>query len=373
MTQVRNKQIKFDSNLNFTTLRKVTNLADGTATNDAVNKGQLTAVEALIGTLEWQDSVITALNYIKTTAGAPTTTGATTGEQLLNTNNNRLYTSTAGDTWNAGVVQVLGARYIFRLSGTGTGAGIVATANNNIYKSDGSVITFTAPTTGMFVAQDDLTDRLFLYTGAAWSERYFEVTTASTGLVKVGFDIRLDPTSAIFIEAAQDAVGAAVTNSARVTLTYSDAGNTVTADLVLNTITEGYLSGLGVGTLGQVATSNGALGFSWVASTTLKDTEKRTVNVSAVTVGNAQLSVTDIFGAFDPRTEAFPSVYINGSFINIAENDAARTTAEGYFGNVVGTAIAVTALAGTENFYFNGTVAGYDLDATDTVTVHFTV
>lgn len=45
-----------------------------------------------------------------------------------------------------------------------------------------------------------------------------------------------------FTEAAQDATGAMATNSARVTLTYSDPTPSLAADLVLNTITVGYLS-----------------------------------------------------------------------------------------------------------------------------------
>lgn len=373
MTQFRNKQIKFDSNIAFDTLLKVTNLANGTATNDAVNYSQLQAVEAMIASLEFQDSAITSLNYIKTTAGAPSTTGATTGEVLLNTNNNTLYTSTSGDTWDAGVALTAGQRYIFKANGTGTGTGIVATANNNIYESNGSAVAATTPTTGMIISVDDENTALYYFGGSSWVVRYFEASTASTGLVKVGFDIRLDPSSAVFIEAAQDAVGAAATNSARITLTYNDGANTITADLVANSINEDYLLGLGTGTAGQVVTSDGALGFTYVNADTLKPTEKRVFSASAVTTGDAQLSVTDVFGTDNPRNETFPLVFINGKACKVAASDATRTSSEVYFGTSSGTATAVTALTAAENLYVNGTVLGYDLDASDEVIVQYSI
>lgn len=340
MAQIRNKQVKFDSDLSFSTLKKIINLANGTGINDAVNKSQLDAVSALVGSLEWQNSVLT---------------------------------STVLDP--IGLTPVAGDRYLIN----GNGGGAFMGSSNKIATYVSGVVTsaaswsFLTPTTGMFVSADNLNTQLFLYGGATWDAKYFESTTASTGLVKVGFDIRLDAASAVFIEAAQDAAGAAVTNSVRITLTYNDAANTITADLVAGSITEGYLSGLGVGSAGQIVTSNGTAGFTFVAASTIKDTEKRAVNASAVTIGNAQLSVTDVFGVDNPRNETFPQVFINVSLANVAANDAARTTAEVYFGNVVGTAIDVTALAGTENLYVNGVVLGYDLDATDVVTVHYTI
>lgn len=340
MTQIRNKQVKFDSNINFTTLRKITNLADGTTTNEAINKGQLDAVSALIGALEWQNSVLTS-TVLNPVAETP----------------------------------VAGARYLIN----GTGAGGFLGHSNEIATYVAGVVTspaswsFTVPTTGMFVGADNLPEQIFLYGGSSWAAKNFEASTASNGLTKVGFDIRIDAASAFFIEAAQDAVGAAVANSARVTLTYNDGSNTITADLVVNTINEDYLLGLGTGTAGQIVTSDGALGFVYVDQSTIQDTEKRTVNASAVTTGNAQLAVTDVFGSDNPRNNTIPQVFIGGAFVRPALSDATRATSDCYFGNVSGVAIALNALTGTENLYFNGTVAGYDLDAADEIVVNYSI
>jgi hypothetical protein len=43
----------------------------------------------------------------------------------------------------------------------------------------------------MYIAIDDESDGLYLYGGASWEKKFFEATTASTGLTKVGFDVRL--------------------------------------------------------------------------------------------------------------------------------------------------------------------------------------
>lgn len=148
-----------------------------------------------LSVIEWQDSAIADIQYIKTTTGAPTTSGATTGELLLNTVDNILYTSTAGDTWNGGVALSSGNRYIFKESGSGTGTGIVPTNDDKIYESDGSSISSYSPTIGAFTSVDDDSSNLWYYSGSAWVAKAFEATTASNGLVKSTNDIQLDLTS----------------------------------------------------------------------------------------------------------------------------------------------------------------------------------
>lgn len=85
-----------------------------------------------------------------------------------------------------------GARYL--INGVGTGAW--ASKDNQIAEWNGSAWVFTVPTTGMFVAADDETSVVYYYGGASWSAKEWENTTASTGLTKVGSDIRLDSSSA---------------------------------------------------------------------------------------------------------------------------------------------------------------------------------
>ena len=128
---------------------KLTNLANGTDTNDGVNFGQLKAVEDKIANLEFQDSVISLL------ADPP----ASPSE---------------------------GDRYLVIAPATGSFAG----KENQIATFKDGVFVFTLPTVGMFVSADNVSDRLYYYNGSAWVERFFESTTASHGLEKVGMDIR---------------------------------------------------------------------------------------------------------------------------------------------------------------------------------------
>lgn len=80
-----------------------------------------------------------------------------------------------------------GDRYL--INGVGTGAW--ASKDNQIAEWNGSAWVFTVPTTGMFVAADDETSVVYYYGGASWSAKEWENTTASTGLTKVGSDIRV--------------------------------------------------------------------------------------------------------------------------------------------------------------------------------------
>jgi hypothetical protein len=66
----------------------------------------------------------------------------------------------------------------------------------DIVEFNGSIWVETNPTVGMIISVDDESTSLRQWSGSAWSQKYFEATTASTGLTKVGFDIRLDASSA---------------------------------------------------------------------------------------------------------------------------------------------------------------------------------
>lgn len=75
-----------------------------------------------------------------------------------------------------------------------------ATANgwttNNIYEWSGTEWTETVPELGRFVNVLDETTVIYNYNGATWDSKQFEATTASTGLTKVGLDIRMDSSAA---------------------------------------------------------------------------------------------------------------------------------------------------------------------------------
>lgn len=146
---------------------KITNLANGTASGDAVNYSQLQAVQSMIENFEWQPSVLDVQVDNTLDPGAT----PTTGDRYLITDSANLHAN----------------------FGTITGV-----ADDDIVEYDGAdfVVAFTPSAPGPFVSSDAAPDRLYYYGGASWVEKYFEATTASTGLTKVGFDVRLDSSSA---------------------------------------------------------------------------------------------------------------------------------------------------------------------------------
>lgn len=108
-------------------------------------------VDDMVAGVEWQDSVITR------TATPPLSPSA-------------------------------GNRYLVIATATGAFAG----KENQIAIYNGSGYDFIMPTTGTHMTVDDLSTAIILYNGTSWVEQSFEVTTASTGLTKVGNDIQID-------------------------------------------------------------------------------------------------------------------------------------------------------------------------------------
>jgi hypothetical protein len=90
-----------------------------------------------------------------------------------------------------------GDRYLIGVdTGASSATGLWATHDGEIAEWNGSSWVFTTPTVGMYVAADDESNSIYLFGGTTWAEKAFEQTTASTGLTKVGFDVRLDSSSA---------------------------------------------------------------------------------------------------------------------------------------------------------------------------------
>lgn len=111
----------------------------------------LNQVAALGTSAEWQESVLDKLN---TPPGSPST----------------------------------GDRYLVDTAPTGAWAGQA----DKIAEWDGSQWVFTTATTGTFLSVDDETDGIYYFGGSSWTKKYFEATTASEGIKKVGFDIQRD-------------------------------------------------------------------------------------------------------------------------------------------------------------------------------------
>lgn len=88
--------------------------------------------------------------------------------------------------------EVLNDVYVLSHDGGTPHANWDGAAAGDIVRFDGTVWVKTTPTTGTKISVDDENDvAYYLYSGAAWTPKYAEVTTASTGLEKVGFDIRI--------------------------------------------------------------------------------------------------------------------------------------------------------------------------------------
>ena len=86
--------------------------------------------------------------------------------------------------------EVLGDRYILSHDGGVPNAAYDGASAGDIVEFDGTNWVATTPTVGTFISADDESNVLYYY-GGTWSTKAFENTTASTGLVKVGTDIRL--------------------------------------------------------------------------------------------------------------------------------------------------------------------------------------
>lgn len=120
------------------------------------------STRSLVQNFEWQES---AKSYIADNTAAPPT-------------------------------EVSGDRYVLSHDGGSPHANWDGASAGDVVEFDGSSWVAVTPTTGMFISVDDDQTGIYQWGGSAWAFKYFEATTASTGLTKVGFDIRLDASAA---------------------------------------------------------------------------------------------------------------------------------------------------------------------------------
>lgn len=139
-----------------------------------------------------------------------------------------------------------GDRYLLGLDTTANLlSGAWAGEDGNIAEYNGATWDFTTPTAGMAVLVDDETTVMYRFGTTLWASFSFESTTASTGLVKVGVDIRLDSSSAGAGLGFSAGVLSANVDDSTIeintdTLRVKDLGIT-TAKLANNSVTEGKL------------------------------------------------------------------------------------------------------------------------------------
>jgi len=117
--------------------------------------------------------------------------------------------------------EVSGDRYVLSHDGGTPHANYDGASAGDIVEFNGTSWVATTPTLGSFISVDDESSVLYYWGGAAWSTKAFEATTASTGLTKNGFDIRL-------ADAVENASGIKVLNGA---ITLEDLGAFDTDDL----------------------------------------------------------------------------------------------------------------------------------------------
>lgn len=108
---------------------------------------------------------------------------------------NEWYESAVDRTLSPPGSPVTGDRYLID-GALGTATGAFTGQEDKIAEYNGSAWVFTTPSVGGFISIDDEPDYLYYYGGSNWTTKAFENTTASTGLVKVGADIRLDASAA---------------------------------------------------------------------------------------------------------------------------------------------------------------------------------
>jgi hypothetical protein len=264
---------------------KVTGLAAGTVSGDAVEYAQFIAGLAGTGTsAEWQNSVVTA------TLVSPVGLTPTAGDRYLING-----TGTSG--WTGKDNQI--ATYV---SGTVTLVGSW---------------TYQIPTTGTFTDADDESGLLYYFGGSSWSTKSFEATTASGFLDKTGFNITLkNLANGKIIVGDGSGVAQAVTPTGDVTTSNTGvntiANDAVTTVKILNAnVTDTKLATDSVTTI-KIVDAN-------VTDTKLATDSVTTAKILALNVTTAKLAATSVTAA-KPGSDVAGSGLTGGNGSAIAAN-----------------------------------------------------
>ncbi len=107
--------------------------------------------------------------------------------------------------------EVTGDRYVLTFGGGAPNAAWDGASAGDVVEFNGTAWDAVTPTLGMMISIDDETTSLRQFGGATWDQKFFESTTASTGLTKSGFDIQLaDAAAANGISVSSGAISAEV-------------------------------------------------------------------------------------------------------------------------------------------------------------------
>jgi len=169
--------------------------------NEAVrvrNAADNADVEAL--KLDTNDKLILGKLPLGPNSNAPTEDAQLTNKKYVD---EQIQAKVAGIEWQDSCLSVeldsasilspsAGERFLI----AGVGAGDFLGHDNAIAEYTGSAYSFTSAKLGMYVSVDDELEGVYYFGGSSWTRKDFESTTASTGLEKVGKDIRIAATTA---------------------------------------------------------------------------------------------------------------------------------------------------------------------------------
>jgi hypothetical protein len=233
--------VKLDGSEIDVSSKKVTNLASGTVSTDAVNKGQLDAKvsksgDSMTGNLAMGGNKVTGL-------GAPSANGDALRYDQLGANNG---IATLDGSGKVPVSQLPSAIMTYE--------GVWNASTNSPTLVDGTGDTGMVYRVGTAGSQNlgsgsisfDVGDYV-IYNGSIWEKSDTTDSVVSvnsqTGVVVLNTSHISENTNLYFTdERAQDAIGAMVANSSKVSLTYVDGTPSLTADIVAGSLVNADIS-----------------------------------------------------------------------------------------------------------------------------------
>jgi hypothetical protein len=220
-----------------------------------------------------------------------------------------------------------GQRYLLDLV-LGTPSGAWTGNGDKIAQYTSGTWVFTTVTTGCYVSVDAESDGQYYYGGSGWVKKYFEATTASNGVQKIGFDISVkfettnpslqyDGAQALGIKfdgsggLEKNANGTAIKlNGNALNLSVSgikvSAGGITAVEINLSAVGAGLTGGggsaLAVGAGTAIKTSTGNTSVDFAATKTNDNAGAVTLGqivYAKITTGNVDLAIATNTGLFD--------------------------------------------------------------------------
>jgi hypothetical protein len=345
---------------------KVTNLAAPVAANDAVNKAYADALAQGLKVLQGGAKALATSNVAITGAPAPID-GVT-----INNGDTVLLTAQTNPVQNGPWVVNTGgawARPVSLPNGSSAAGLFVYINQGTTYGNTGWVCTADPPAD--VVGTDALPFTQFSGTG---------FSQAGNGLAQTGNTLSVQPANGSIVVGPSGtqvgygtpvAVGAANNAGAAATAARSDHGHEVTAIVESSGPTPLAIGAIAAGQ--YLARVGGVVqGVSAPADSTPTTANKEMT--ASVTVADGDLACATAL-ASTPASTSYVQVIVNGVSVSVATAAAQKTTRACYFSGDGGvTARNMGAggnIASGDLLYWNGSIAGYQLDATDRISFNY--